>query len=84
MSEDSLSVTDCTLCAQADMVVVAFYSHARILREWLTIQSPPALSFLSFFFFFFPVEISLRTLTPLSELRRLWPNVPWRADIFQQ
>ena len=38
-------------------MVVAFSSHARILRECSTIHSPPAL--------FFKVKISLRTLIPL-------------------
>ena len=40
--------------------VVAFSSRARIFGECLTIHSPPAL-----FFFFFKVEIRLRTLIPL-------------------
>ena len=42
------------------MVVVAFSSRARILGKCSTIHSPPAL-----FFFFFKVEMSLRTLIPL-------------------
>ena len=40
------------------LVVVAFSSHARILGECSTFYSPPAL-------FFFKVETSLHTLSPL-------------------
>ena len=42
------------------VVVLAFSSLARILGECSTIQSPPA-----FFKFFFKVEISSHTLSPL-------------------
>ena len=43
------------------VVVVAFSSRARILEEYWTIHSPPALFLFSFFF---KVEISSRTLIP--------------------
>ena len=67
------------------LVVVAFPSLARILGECSAIHSTPALFFL--FFFVFEVEISsfayinstlYARISPqwLSELRRLWPNVP--------
>ena len=46
------------------VVVVAFSSPAKILGEWSTIHFPPAL----FFFFFFQVKISSRTLIPLFRL----------------
>ena len=45
------------------VVVVAFTSFARILGECLTTHSLPALHL--FFFFFFEVEFSSRTLFPL-------------------
>ena len=61
----------------------AFSSLSMILGECSIIHSSLVLLFI--FFFFFEVEISSRTLIPLyarlspqwlSELRRLWPNVP--------
>ena len=67
-------------------MVVAFSSLAGMLEEFSTVHSPPALLHLLFFFFFFEVEISSRTFNSalyarislrwLSELKRLWPNVP--------
>ena len=65
-------------------MVVAFSSLAGMLEEFSTVHSPPALLLL--LFFFFEVEISSRTFNSalyarislrwLSELKRLWPNVP--------
>ena len=60
------------------------------LREfWGECSTTPRLRFFFSFFFFCEVEISSRTLIPLfmtgsvlqwlSELRRLWPNVPWQV-----
>ena len=50
-----------------EMVVMAFSSLATIWGECSTVHSPTALFFLFFlFFFFFLVEISSRTLNPLS------------------
>ena len=67
-----------------ETVMAALSSLAKILGEGSAIHSPPAL------FFFFKVEISSRTnstlwarISPqwLSELRRLWPNVPWKLCV---
>ena len=69
-------------------MVVAFSSLAGMLEEFSTVHSPPALLLLLLLllFFFFEVEISSRTFNSalyarislrwLSELKRLWPNVP--------